>query len=167
MVAEPILWSTRTGSIHVCIRFLSTTDGSATSQNYSRANTMNQSTWCLGMLSILCFGQWSTAADLYSGCLGHELKCTRCAVVPFCCADDYCPKSLPCVPCLRLPTCDGRYCRKASPCLSYYHTSRRMDDYCQKPLPQLCRPTNTRPYFCSPDDNMITVPVLRKPASMQ
>jgi hypothetical protein len=59
-----------------------------------------------------------------------------------CCPDDYCPKPLPCVPCLSCcRTCDD-YCRKPMPCVPCLPCCRTCDDYCRKPLPCLCWPCN-------------------------
>lgn len=54
------------------------------------------------------------------------------------CADDYCRKPLPCIPCLpRNGTCDD-YCRPPLPCLPCLPRCGTCDDYCRKTLPCSC-----------------------------
>ncbi len=60
-------------------------------------------------------------------------------VKPTCC-DDYCPKSMPCVPQVRCFTCDD-YCPKSAPCVKKI-CRFGCDDYCYKCPPRLlCPPT--------------------------
>lgn len=66
----------------------------------------------------------------------HPGRCPRCCrgEAKCCCVDDYCPKPMPCVPCLpRCGSCND-YCPKPMPCVP----RARMgccDDYCPKPMP--------------------------------
>ncbi|HPM81055.1 MAG TPA: hypothetical protein PLF81_10160 [Candidatus Anammoximicrobium sp.] len=101
---------------------------------------MSRLTWCLTILSVLAAGRSVQGADLFFGSLGRELKCTRCAVVPCCCTDNYCRKPLPCLPCVPLPTACDNYCRKPLPCIPCVKFQCCADDYCRKPFPQLCCP---------------------------
>jgi hypothetical protein len=111
---------------------------------------MSRSIRYLGVLCLLCLGQHSVAAPPYLGSLGRELQCTRCAVFPCCCPDDYCRKPMPCIPCVRLQGCCDDYCPKPEPCAPRFCTPRCPDDYCPKPLPQLCWPVNKQFYRCPP-----------------
>jgi len=58
------------------------------------------------------------------------------------CADDYCPKKLPCVSCRSLGAGPDDYCAKKLPCVRSV-TCFDVDDYCAKPLPKVtpCYPT--------------------------
>lgn len=65
------------------------------------------------------------------------------------CPDDFCPKSVPCIPSLR--SCFGcdDYCSKPAPTLCWPRTHFCPDDFCRKELPYLCWPAS--PWMrCSP-----------------
>ncbi|NLF70591.1 MAG: hypothetical protein GX575_16290 [Candidatus Anammoximicrobium sp.] len=102
---------------------------------------MNRFACCLVILSVLAAEQSTRGADFW-GTLGRELECMRSAVVPGCCANDYCRKPQPCIPCAPLPTACDDYCRKPTPYIPCFHYQWCADDYCRKPLPQLCCPVN-------------------------
>lgn len=72
--------------------------------------------------------------------------CEGCCQPICCCPDDYCRKSIPCVPCLRGPWCCDDYCHKSLPCLPCTPLGRCCDDYCEKPCPacppRLCTDLN-------------------------
>ncbi len=95
---------------------------------------MSRLIWCLGVLSLLCLAECSAAAELCSGSLGRDLRCTRCATIPCCCPDDYCRKPFPCVPCPPQLTSANDYCRKPLPCLPCLRMSWCADDYCRKAI---------------------------------
>lgn len=97
---------------------------------------------CLGVLSLLSLAERLLAAEpcFGFGRVDRELECARCAAIPCCCADDYCRKPLPCIPCAPLQGCGDDYCRKPLPCLPPVCTSGCADDYCRKPLPHFCCP---------------------------
>ncbi|MEN6450009.1 MAG: hypothetical protein ABFC96_05930 [Thermoguttaceae bacterium] len=107
---------------------------------------MSRFVYCLAPLLLLCLGQ-SYAGDACS--LGRTLKCTRCSI-PCCCADDYCRKPFPCIPCPAIPRTHDCYCRKPLPCVPCAPTSCCPDDYCRKPYPRFCWPVNRECYRCAP-----------------
>jgi hypothetical protein len=64
------------------------------------------------------------------------------------CADDYCPKTLPCVP-PNARGCIDDYCRKTLPCVAP-NPKGCIDDYCRKTCPILLG-TNCEPWYtCGP-----------------
>jgi hypothetical protein len=83
----------------------------------------------------------TTSASIFSKC---SLVCPDALLRGCCCI--YCPKPLPCVPCLCC-CCPDDYCCKPCPCIPCYHGGV-CDCYCPKPCPDLCRPIAANFYTC-------------------
>jgi hypothetical protein len=63
------------------------------------------------------------------------------------CPDDYCPKPMPGVPCIRCGEPDD-YCRKPCPHIIRLSACGGPNDYDRKPCPPPCRPMCTSNYVC-------------------
>jgi hypothetical protein len=118
---------------------------------------MTRSTLLLATTALFWLGGDLSAGGLCAGghrreaSVGAQLRCTRCAVLPCCCPDDYCRKPLPCIPCLRLCCVPDDYCPKPLPCVPCLSLGCCPDDYCPKPLPSVCWPVvNRQLYRCPP-----------------
>jgi hypothetical protein len=98
---------------------------------------MTRSTVYLATAALLWFGSDLLAAEPCASTVRASLRCTRCAYLPCGCPDDYCPKPLPCVPCLKLGGVADDYCPKPWPCIPCWRPCGVADDYCTKPLPCL------------------------------
>ena len=92
---------------------------------------------------LLIVGLWTAMLPVAAGAaeIGPSAPCceARCCCT---CPDDYCPKPLPCVPCVLLGKCDC-YCRKPMPCPPCPLGYCGPNDYCPKPY-SICLP------LCSP-----------------
>ncbi|MHB1036187.1 MAG: hypothetical protein ACYC35_15960 [Pirellulales bacterium] len=112
----------------------------------------------LTVLVVFWLGGIARATDLCDRSLGAELRCTRCAAIPCWCPDDYCPKPLPCVPCLKRSCLPDDYCPKPLPCVPCRAASTCVDDYCPKPLPVLCWPLSRQFLRCPPPEQRVARP---------
>lgn len=107
----------------------------------------------LALLLLLSLGQIASAGEACDKPLGGTLQCTRCAVLPCVCPDDYCRKPMPCIPCPAPCGCVDDYCPKPMPCIPCPVPCVCPDDYCRKPLPNFCWPVNSLFYRCPPPCN--------------
>lgn len=104
------------------------------------------------MLPVILFGRTLAAGEPCAKPLGQELKCIRCMSMPCRCCDNYCPKPMPCIPCVPLGKCPDNYCRKPTPCIMSPVRGCCPDNYCRKPLPYLCWPVDHCNYRCPPPE---------------
>lgn len=95
----------------------------------------------------------TTSGSLLSKC---SLVCPDALLRGCCCI--YCPKPMPCVPCMCC-CCPDDYCCKPCPCVPCYHGGA-CDCYCPKPCPNLCRPIAADFYTCDAGNSCgVCVPV--------
>jgi hypothetical protein len=103
---------------------------------------MHRSLFWLAGFMLLVSARAAAGGECAPGSLGDKLECTRAAIFPFYCCDDYCRKPMPCITCPGRCGCPDDYCRKPLPCITYPSRCGCPDDYCPKPLPCFCWPVS-------------------------
>jgi hypothetical protein len=95
-----------------------------------------------------------------SSCYGN---CQGCIPILWGCPDDYCPKPMPGVPCIRCGEPDD-YCRKPCPHIIRLSGCGGPCDYDRKPCPPACRPMCTSNYICIRLRQCSTTPCQQQPS---